>query len=164
MSQPVRHMPILAAPTELEQLRDNLMLIHVDRIQHDLKYLGADRYDLALPETHALPYIIHPNEQILGIVYGRYVENNGALVGRGALVATDKRVLLVDKKPVLVKCDEITYRVVSGVTYSRVGPTGNVTLHTRVGEVRIRTFNQRCAKSFVEAVEAKVLNEPGANL
>lgn len=125
-----------------------------DEVNEVLRQLGAVLYDFWLPETHALPYIIHPDEKIIGIVYGKY-ENNGAepAEGRGALVATDNRILLIDKKPLFLKCDELTYNVVSGVTYTKVGPSGTVTLHTRAGDIKIRTLNQKCARTFVHAIE-----------
>jgi len=131
-----------------------------DEINEVLRELGAVMYDLWLPETHALPSIIHPNEKINGIVYGRY-KHGGAepSAGRGALVATDSRILLIDKKPLFLKCDELSYSVVSGVTYTKVGPGGTVTLHTRAGDIEIRTLNQRCAHRFVESIEAACLRD-----
>lgn len=130
-----------------------------EEIQRVLKSLGADRFDLVLPETHALPGIIHLDEHIIGIVYGKYKLQSSPQAGRGALVATDSRVLLVDKKPLFEKIDELTYQVISGVTYSRVGVAGTVTLHTRMGDIAVRTFNHACASSFVEAVESIIFKK-----
>lgn len=129
---------------------------HRDQIDTDLRDLGAVAYDLRLPETHTLPMIIHPHERIAGIVYGRYKKEEGKVVGRGALVATDRRVLLLDKKPLFVRCDEISYGVISAITYSKVWITGTIVLHTRMGDISIRTFNQNCAHKFVEAIEANI--------
>lgn len=144
----------------------NFLHLQQRRIEKNLRQLGAVRYDLWLPETHALPIIVHPDEHIKGIVYGRYEQDHET--GRGALVATDRRVLLVNKKPLFVRCDEIAYRVVSGITYSRVAFMGIITLHTRIGNITIRTFNQNCAHNFVEAIEARISeyanNEDGLEL
>jgi len=131
---------------------------HKEQIHAELLELGAVPYDLWLPETHALPLIIHPNEHITGIVYGRYHQEDGHQVGRGALVATNTRILLIDKKPLFIRCDEVTYEVVSGVTYTTLGFVGTVTLHTRIGAISVRTFNQKCAESFVESVEATIFS------
>jgi hypothetical protein len=124
-----------------------------------LKRLGAVKYDLWLPETHALMSFMHPDEVLEGIVYGRYhqAQFSEALVGRGALVVTNERVMLLDKKPAFVRCEEITFRVVSGVRYSRAGFAGTVTLNTRIGDIEVRTFNEACAKSFVAAIEKHLL-------
>lgn len=134
---------------------------HQRSIEDELKDAGADAYDLLLPETHLLPLIIQPDETIIGIVYGRYKKHQPVgepVIGRGALVATDKRVLLVDKKPGFYNCDDIAYRAVSAVSYTSAGPAANVELHTRLGDIDVRTFNKQCGKFFSHAVETK-LNE-----
>lgn len=129
--------------------------------KEQLQKLGADTYDLHLPETHTLPLIIQPDEYIQGIVYGRYVYRTNAeeIISRGALVVTNMRILLVNKKPFYVSCEEIAPDRISGITYNRVGPMGHVILHTRQGDFNVRTFNQQCARRFTEAVEAKLYNQ-----
>lgn len=134
---------------------------HKSRIERDLWLSGADTYDFLVPETHNLPLIIHPNEHIVGVVYGRYKQNmqgKGVQIGRGMLIATDGRLLLLDKKPLFLKCEEVAYEVVSGVSFSRVGPIGTVTLFTRMGDMNMRTFNRTCAENFVEAIEGRIFN------
>lgn len=130
-------------------------------VRDQIIQLGADRYDLILPETYALPYALHPDENVLGIVYGRYKQDEGRLIGRGVMVATESRVFLLDKKPLYIRSDEVIYDAVSGVTYTRIGIIGTVTLHSKIGDIKIRTFNQKCARSFVEAVESQIFNNKG---
>jgi hypothetical protein len=134
---------------------------HNQRIMQELQALGAVKYDMWLPETHALPEIIHPNEHLKGVVYGRYKqkgrygqEASTLSKGRGMLMVTDKRVLFLDKKPMFTRFDEIPQEIISGVTYTKVGFAGTVALHTRAGDFTVRTFNERCAKAFVEAIES----------
>lgn len=136
-----------------------LLALHAARITETLKDLGADAYDMRLPETNALHYIINPSERILGIVYGRYLQLVDGLAGRGALVATNSRIFLVDRKPFFVQLNELSYRAVSGVAYGRMGLVGTVTLHSKTGDIRVRTMNQLCARSFVRAVEARLYEE-----
>lgn len=138
-----------------------LLHMHKKQLYADLKSLGAVQYNLRLPETHCLPEIIHLDERLQGIVYGRYKqhprygqESKAPSNGRGALVVTDKRVLFIDKKPLFLRCDEVPYDIISGVTYTKAGLIGTVTLRTRAGDFAIRTLNQRCATRFVEAIEA----------
>src|SRR5581483_2885945 len=137
----------------------DLLKAHDKQIRGQLQKLGAVQYDLWLPETSALPLVIHADERINGIVFGRYKQDTTGepVIGRGALVATDRRVLLVDHKPLFMKCNEISYRVISAVSYSRVGFIGTVVLHTRLGNISVRTFNQHCAHNFVEAIEESIL-------
>lgn len=152
-----------------EQMRDvalrhmpsALELSHKFKINNRLRELGAVSYDMALPENSVLPLVIEPDEAINGIVYGRYKQDfvERPIIGRGALVSTNKRVLLVDHKPLFVKCNEIPYRVVNAISYSRAGLASTIVLNTRLGNVSIRTFNRTCASNFVSAIENEILSE-----
>jgi hypothetical protein len=127
----------------------------LDSINLQLPLLGANIYDMMLPEVHALSGQLHPEENLLGVVFGKY-ETFGVQVskGRGALIATDQRIMLLDKKPLFIKCDEIIYSVVSGITFSWVVIAGTVLLHTRMGEIKLHTYNHAAANHFIEAVES----------
>lgn len=127
-----------------------------EQLKRQLRALGADWVDLRFPETHAMPYVLHPGEEIRGIVYGRYKRDDGRLIGRGALLATNERVLLLDKKPTYIRLDEVVYDAVSGITYGRVWFTATIMLHTKSGDIKIRTLNQKSAQPFVAAVEASI--------
>ena len=133
-------------------------------IEFRLRQLGANIYDIKLPETKALENILQPDEDIDGIIYGRYQHTGEDRVGRGALVVTTKRVLLVDKKPMVSKLNEISFRVVSGVSYVQAGPAGTVVLSTRVGDIHVRTLNKKCVDHFVLAVDQIMSNNNGDQL
>lgn len=124
------------------------------RVKTELRQRGAVAYDLLLPEAHHLSFIIHEDEHIMGSVFGRYVRETP---GRAALIATDQRVLFLDKKPFYLHCDELTYMIIGGVTYTRTAMVGYVTLHTRLGDFKLRTFNQKNAANFVDYIEARCL-------
>jgi len=118
-----------------------------------LRTLGADRYDLSTPETRYLPQLMKPHEQLLGVLYGRYKRDNGRSTGRGLVVATDERLLFVDRKPFYLHYDEVVYGVVSGITFTHVGISIAITISTRMGDITFRTFNRKSARQFVTAVE-----------
>lgn len=130
----------------------------VQRIRQQLRSLGAVWYDFLVPETHSIPLFMHTGEDVLGVVYGRYkyIDMSHSLVGRGVLVATNERVLLVDKKPFYTHCDEIPYRNISGITYGRVGFMGTIMLFTKIGTISIRTFNRNLSQSIVEVIEENI--------
>jgi len=125
---------------------------HAERIKNELHAVGASAVDLMLAESRSLPFVIHADEHIKGVVYGRSAE------GIVALVATDRRVILLDKKFLFIKYEEITYDVVSGVSCGFAGLYGTVTLHTRIGDFKLKTFNQRCALRFVDYIEERRLD------
>ena len=89
----------------------------------------------------------------MGSVYGKYQE------GRGALIATDQRVLFVDKKPLFVHVDELTFMIIGGVTFTKAAFISYVTVHTRLGDYKLRTFNIKNAANFVDYIETKCLQQ-----
>lgn len=115
-------------------------------------------YNLLLPETRAMNTVIDADEELQGVVYGRYRDDRDETASRGALIATDKRVVLFNKKFLFRQSDEFSYQVISGVDYSRVGVLGTVTLHTRMGDIHVHTFNKRCAETFVAAIEENIFH------
>lgn len=124
-------------------------IAHSKRIQTELKKAGVTKYGLLKIESRHLPEIIHDDEHIHGVVYGRHES------GSAMLVATDKRVLFLDHKPLFRLTDEISYEMVGGVRYNRQGRFAAVVLHTRVGDYSIRFVNITCASLFVKFIEAR---------
>lgn len=124
---------------------------HKERIRQALRNLGVSNWGVSSMEARYLPSIIHANEQIGAVLYG-FCEGSFSM-----LVATDRRIIFLDKKPLFVVEDEIDYHVISGVSYGRAGFGSTVVLHTRIKDFAIRTFNDRCAKSFVTYIESRSL-------
>lgn len=128
-----------------------------ERIKRQLRSIGASRIAMHSMEGRYLPEIIHADESIQGVVFGLSSD------GFAMLIATDRRAIFLDKKPLFVNEDEITYDVVSGVSYGHVGPGSTVTLHTRIKDYTIKTFNDKGANAFVEAIEARCLEHEKNN-
>jgi hypothetical protein len=126
-------------------------LDHKRRVREELKHLGVSWFGLATMESEYLPSLIHADEHIGGVVYGKHPD------GFAMLVATDRRVIFLDLKPLFQNEDEITFDVVSGVSFGHAGLGSTVTLHTRVKDYPIRTYNQTCARNFVQYIELRCL-------
>lgn len=130
---------------------------HEARIREEIIAAGVTKYGRIKGETRHLAQVIHEDEHIGGIVYGRF-DGTSAM-----LVATNKRVLFMDHKVLFNKTDEISYKVVSGVSYNKQGGYAGVTLHTRLGDYSIRFVNLPCASRFVRYIEQRQLEtENGA--
>jgi len=127
---------------------------HIARIKRELKVAGMTKYGLMKLATDHLPELIHKDEHIEGVVYGRLENSLDSVM----LVATDKRVLFLDYKPFYKNSDEITYEVVAGVKMTTIGPFAGVVLHTRVQEYALRFVNIRCATTFVRYIENHIEN------
>lgn len=128
------------------------------RIRRELKDAGVTAFGMAKFAAKYLPNILHESEHIKGAVYGRYTEGDGLLRWvEGMLVATDRRVIFLDRKPGFGSMDELTYDVVSGVQKSYAWPFAAITLHTRLGNYTIRFANKKCIDIFIHYVEKRRL-------
>ncbi len=134
------------------------LLTHSQRIKNDLHRLGVSPYAMWRSESRFLPHIIRPDEQLGGIVYGHCKE------GFAMLIATDRRVVFLDKKPLFINQDEFNYFAITGVTFSQAGPGCKVTLHTRIKDYELQTFNEVCARNFVQYIESQCLDYQGETI
>jgi hypothetical protein len=121
------------------------------KIYRDLRRLGVSAWGMRKTETQYLPELIHSGEQIGGVVYGH--SDAGSIM----LVATDRRILYVDTKPLFKKSEDISYEVVAGITLEWVGLSGTLILHTRMGDFKVRTMNRKAAKTFREYLERRCI-------
>jgi general stress protein 26 len=124
---------------------------NINRIQQELKDAGMTNYGFLKLETAYLPEVIHDNEHITGVIYGRLADN---VLESVMLVATDRRIIFVDCKPFNKNYDEITFDVVAGINVSTVGPFSSVVLHTRVKDYSVKFVNMNCAKNFALHIES----------
>jgi len=130
---------------------------HADNIKAELKAVGVTAYGMKKFAIHYLPKVIHEDEHIKGIVYGRYKDKTGSIsLNEGMLIATDSRIIFLDHKPGFTLLDELTYDVVSGVTRT-TAVFSAVSLRTRMGDYNIRFANANCANIFVRYVEDRRL-------
>lgn len=117
--------------------------MHAQRVKQELKAAGITGYALRKAEGRYLPELIRADEHIMAAVYGR------TDMGSAMLVATDRRILYVDKKPLIAVSDEISYEVVGGVGVSKeAGLFVSVVLHTRMGDYSVRFVNPTSARKF----------------
>lgn len=130
---------------------------HRRRVSDELRQAGVSRLGLLRMESRYLPQVIHPDEHIDGVVYGHSDE------GSVMLVATDRRVIFLDKKPLFINKDQISYYVVTGVKFSHAGPGTTVILHTRIKDYTIHSLNQKAAEKFVKLIESRCLEHQERN-
>lgn len=127
---------------------------HAARIRGELLAAGVTRYGLTKSESRYLPRIISVNEHIGGVVYG------WASVGSVMLVATNERIIYLDRKPFFSVVDDISYGVISGVRLTQDGPFTGITLHTRIHDFTIKYVNARCAHTFEHYVTERSIDNP----
>jgi len=120
---------------------------HVRRVHRELIAAGATAYGLLKSESRFLPRLIHKDEHILAVIYGQRHSNSAMMV------ATDRRILYVDKKPMAVFLDEVTYDVVSGIEFDIHTFFATVTLFSAKANYTFKFVNLHCAEKFVKLIE-----------
>lgn len=137
----------------------------VARVKKELRAAGVTSIGLAKFASRYLPSVLHDAEHIMGVVYGRYAAGSGLLRWtEGMLVATDRRVIFMDRKPGFQTVDELTYDIVSGVKKTYAWPFSSITLHTRIGNYTLRYVNPSCLDTFMQYVEERRLESRNGRL
>lgn len=128
---------------------------HIERVKKEMLAGGVTKFGLHRSEARFLPSVIHQDEKIGGVVTGWYEG------GTAMLVATNRRVLFIDKKPMYTTKDEVTYDVVSGVRLDVGVLATSVTLHTRIKDYMIKYASPVAARKFISYIENKQLEVDG---
>ncbi|HSX44385.1 MAG TPA: PH domain-containing protein [Candidatus Saccharimonadales bacterium] len=87
-------------------------MVHTDEVNQQLRRIGANFRFWNRPEVRELPKILFESEQLHNVVGGRYEG------GFAMLCATDRRVLLIDKKPLYLTLEDMRYDMISDVQFS----------------------------------------------
>lgn len=131
---------------------------HRERIKQELRAVGMTTYGLKKFASRYLHNIIHPEEHIKGVVYGRHPNGESILLMPGVmLVATDKRVIFLNHTPGFTNMKEVTYEIVAGVEHTAVGFFTTVCLYTRLGVYKVSFANAQCAHTFMRYIESRRL-------
>lgn len=136
-----------------DRVPEPVVLAHPDRVRSELLDAKLVKVELASMEGRYLHRIIHDGEHIGGAVYGH------AKDGMAMLVGTERRVIFLDKKPMFVNKDDVSYNVVSGVSYSHAGFGTTVVLHTKIKDFKLQTLNKKSALRFVKFIETRCLED-----
>jgi hypothetical protein len=117
------------------------------RVKRELLDVGATMYGLLKSETRILPKMLHPHEHIEAVIYGQHNSSSAMLA------ATNERIIYIDKKPMALLLDEVSYEVVSGIEFDIHLFFGSIVLHTPVRNYHFKFVNLRCAENFARHIE-----------
>jgi PH (Pleckstrin Homology) domain-containing protein len=108
----------------LEVLEEFASMVQLSLIEAQLTKLGVKKTWFCRPELRELQHILMDDEKIVGCVTGRYTG------GFAILVATDIRLLLIDKKPFYLTVEDIRYDMIAEIDISARLIDATVTLFT----------------------------------
>lgn len=124
-------------------------IAHKKRVRSELAKAGVTGYGLITLQARYAHKILHKDEAVYAVAYGRY---SG---GSGMLIATDRRVIFLDRKPLYTISDTINYYSITGIGINSQGYFSSVTVHTRTGDYFLRYVNRHAAHKFVKYIEER---------
>ncbi len=87
-------------------------MVHLSIIEARMSQLGFKATRWFKAEVRELQHVLMDNEKIITMVQGRYFG------GYALLVATDRRLLLIDKKALFLNVEDIRYDMISEIDFS----------------------------------------------
>jgi hypothetical protein len=121
--------------------------IRTKRARQEMLDCGVTVYGLLKSESRYLPKILHSYEHVEAVIYGQHNSSSAMMI------ATDERIIYLDKKPMAELFDEVSYEVVSGIEFDIHMFFATVVLHTAVKNYDFKMVNLRCAEKFARHIE-----------
>jgi len=112
-------------------------MVSLSDVEVKLAAVGMHNKVWGRPEVRELRNILTPDEQIIGAVNGSYEH------GFAMLVATDHRVLLIDKKPLFLSLEDLRYDMISEVNYSTGILTATLTVLVTSKKLQFKSIRLR---------------------
>jgi Bacterial PH domain len=125
-------------------------MVSLDQVEDQLKKVGCNFRFWNRPEIRELCNILVPGEVIAQTTNGRY-ENGFAL-----LVATNLRLLLIDKKPMFLTLEDIRFDMISEMDYSGQVFEGTVRIMTPNRKLVFTSWNQGRLRTILNYAQQRV--------
>ncbi len=127
-------------------------MVRLSDVEKQLKRIGANFQYWGRAEKRELCHILTDHEQIVAAVNGRYEG------GFAMLVATNQRLLLIDKKIWFLTVEDIRYDMIAEVDYSARVMEASVNIMTFNKTLSFFTFNKRHLRPLTRYVQQQVMD------
>jgi hypothetical protein len=127
-------------------------MVERDEIERQLRRIDALPRFLGKPEIRELSQILFADEVIRHLTIGRYEG------GWATLCATDRRVLLVDKKPFYLTLEDIRYDMISDVQYDHRLLDASIRLGTVHKTISFLSYSHTKLRALTQYVQEQVMH------
>lgn len=124
-------------------------------VRKQLQHLGVHQHFWGKPERAELPNILIDGEIIEHIQYGYY---SGGLA---TLVATNHRLLLVDKKVFFLTLEDIRYDMIAEVDYGHQWVGATIHIRSFSKDLKFQSFNKDNLRGITGFIQHKVMELRG---
>ena len=125
-------------------------MTNYDNVLKQLRALGLNYSFFGKPETRELAKILNADEVINHCTFGFYQG------GSALLVATNMRLLLVDKRPFFVNLEDIRYEMINEVDFAGRLLDASVQLHTGSKQLKFRSFADARLRKLCSFVQDQI--------
>jgi|GEM_PF-1819290 len=126
-------------------------MIYSENISTQLKNLNLRFRLFGRSEIKELRKVLQSEEKILHCVYGFYQG------GSGILVATEHRVLLIDKRPFFVNIEDITFETLRHAELTLKSLQASLHIHDGVKKLIFRSLSDARLKDMKEYLATKIV-------
>lgn len=127
------------------------MMVTIQEVQAQLLRLGTRPGFWAKAEIRELPNILVPGETMTQVLMGWY--NNGFAL----LCCTDQRVLLVDKKMLFMKLEDLRYEMIAEVMYQYRLLDASLDLTYAAKTFHFKSWNQTKLRQLSSYIQMRVM-------
>lgn len=120
-------------------------------VQKQLRAIGADKFYWGKAERGELHKIMIPGEIIEHIQHGHYES------GFATLVATNHRLLLVDKKPFFLIVVDLRYDMIAEVDYGHNIIAATMQIRSSGKDFHFQSFNQQKLRDMTSFIQLKIV-------
>lgn len=128
-------------------------MVTVQDIRLQMRLLGYNGFILTRGELKELPNLLRDGEEIKQMIYGSYDK------GFGMFVATDQRLLFIDRRFYHCHFVDIPYSHINSVELDSGLVTGRVTVYSRTGDITLRGMRRSRAWDFFNYVDSRIDSE-----
>lgn len=123
----------------------------LDEIKSQINSLSSTEKFFGRREIKELPNVLWPDEKLENIIQGFY---NG---GNGILVATNKRLVFVDKKMIFgIRVEDFPYDRITNIKYETSLLYGKLTIYTAAKKAVIDQVTKSSVRSFGDWIRARI--------
>lgn len=126
-------------------------MVSMKKLNQDLKKIGCHYPLWGRSEVSELAKVLAEDEEIAEVINGYYEG------GFAQLCVTNRRVLLVDKKPLALTLEDLRYDMISEVDYGDRIITSNIHIITPIRALHFSTWNRRHLRQAMTKIQDKVM-------
>ncbi len=136
-------------------------MVTLQEVERQLNAIGANSHYWGRAEIEELQHILVPGEQIMACLYGHYQG------GFATFVATDQRLLLVDKKIFYLTVEDMRYDMIAEVDFSAQLMSGTIRVCTPTKTLTFTSFKLKALRQVTNYIQQHVMEvrhqySPGA--